>query len=422
MFNRAGGKTDVDGYARLACLLMVAALPLLLVVHRAMADVFFSLVALVFLLRSIWLRDWECLKPIEHRWMIGLWLYTCVLVAPFADDRLKAMEEALIWIRFPVLFMALRCWLVKSRDDVKLLLAIMLPTLAVAWLDTVTQAVTGHSLSGHEPNFGRLTGPLEKPVIGMYLAKLSLGLCGGIMLLFLDGKRWRSVAAMMVLAAMVWTVFASGERTASILYIGGVGTMLLAIAWRRPAFRLPMLAGVALMACGMALMATQSDFLQERLTLLEEQASSPEAVMEKSPYGQLWEAAWISWKDAPVLGHGIRSFRKLCPPLAKEHAVWYCDLHPHNHYMEWLVETGLIGVMGYLGLAVLLVWQVARGLRRADIADVPQWAAALGMLVLCFFPGATQSFFSNWPAILHWLGLSMAIAVLNVTFASATRP
>lgn len=414
MFTKADGKPDTGAYLKLLCLLMVGTLPLLLVVHRAMADVFFSLVALIFLARSAWLRDKEWLKPLEHRWMIGLWLYTCLLVAPFADDRLKALEEGLIWIRFPIFFMALRCWLVKSREDMKLLLALMLPVLAVAWLDTVVQAVMGVSLSGHEPNFGRLTGPLEKPVIGMYLAKLTLGLCGAVALMMLNGARWRMVAAMAVLAGLVWTVFASGERTASILYIGGVVVMLLAIAWRQPRFRLPMLAGMALMAGGMVLMATQSSFLQERLTLLEKQASSPEAVMEKSPYGQLWEAAWISWKDAPVLGHGIRSFRNLCPPLVKEHAVWYCDLHPHNHYMEWLVETGLLGVLGYVALAGLLVWNVVLGLREADRADVPQWAAALGMLVLCFFPGATQSFFSNWPAILHWLGLSMAIAVLNV--------
>jgi O-antigen ligase len=405
---------------RFWCLFAVAIMPLLLVMHRSLADVLLSLVAIAFLWRSFRLRDGSWLTPLEHRWMLGLWAYTVLVVPPFADVPLKALQEGFIWLRFIVFFIAIRHWLVKERQDMHLLLAIMLPVLTVAWIDTIVQAMTGWSVSGHATNFGRLTGPMEKPVIGMYFAKLTLGLAGMVGLCVMPAGKWPRMLAMLGLAGMVWTVFATGERTASILYSAGVVAMLMALGWKRPAWRMPMAIAVVVMIGGMALLASQSSFLQERVELLSEQASSSEAVIEKSPYGQLWKAAWIVWQDAPLLGHGIRSFRVLCPPLLKAGEVWYCDLHPHNHYMEWLVGTGLIGMLGYAALAAIMLWRVLQGLRQADMETVPAWAGALGMLVIIFCPlAATQSFFSNWPGMLQWLSLSLAFAALNIRPSSS---
>ncbi|MFQ5957854.1 MAG: O-antigen ligase family protein, partial [Alphaproteobacteria bacterium] len=111
-------------------------------------------------------------------------------------------------------------------------------------------------------------------------------------------------------------------------------------------------------------------------------------------------------------GIGLKNFRTECPEPAygqTEDVDARCDMHPHNMYLEWLSETGVIGLGGFLWLIGLWI--------RHFIAGARYWrheGAAVGLVVAVttyLWPvAAAMSFFTNWRAAVFWLVLGWALA------------
>lgn len=50
--------------------------------------------------------------------------------------------------------------------------------------------------------------------------------------------------------------------------------------------------------------------------------------------------------EKPFFGHGIKSFRFKCKDY--QHVANPCSSHPHNHLLQFLAETGMVGTLFYL--------------------------------------------------------------------------
>ena len=78
---------------------------------------------------------------------------------------------------------------------------------------------------------------------------------------------------------------------------------------------------------------------------------------KNSPYGEIYNTAFQIWMDNKLTGIGLNNFTYLCEndDRYKDKIKNYnCVSHPHNIYLQWLVETGIIGFfLFYLGLFLL---------------------------------------------------------------------
>ena len=59
-------------------------------------------------------------------------------------------------------------------------------------------------------------------------------------------------------------------------------------------------------------------------------------------YQAHYTVAFNMFKDRPLIGHGVKSFREACKETRYAHYNG-CTTHPHNFYMQSLAETGLFG-------------------------------------------------------------------------------
>ena len=96
--------------------------PFFLLIERSPADAWLSILALAFVLRSLFQRDGTWLS---HGWVRAAFIFwiVCLLSASLSSTPNYSLGEAISWFRFPLFAMATAFWL--GRDK-RLLYAMLL--------------------------------------------------------------------------------------------------------------------------------------------------------------------------------------------------------------------------------------------------------------------------------------------------------
>ena len=133
------------------------------------------------------------------------------------------------------------------------------------------------------------------------------------------------------------------------------------------------------------------------------------AVIERLAH---WQAAVNMATDAPLLGLGLGSYEVVYDTYRL--IFWEEALgHAHNHYLNMLAETGIVGLTAYIGFWLLII-RLAWSLRRHP--DSFARYTAIGLLG-CWVYIAVHSLFDN----LYVNNLFLHIGVLLSTLAILQR-
>jgi O-antigen ligase len=377
------------------------------------ADGACGLIGVLFLFHSWRTRSWGWTKDPVIRALLIAWAWMICIASPFAHDVPESFKVAIPWLRWVTLYAALTTWLLVSRGNLRLCALNIAGMLVFAMVDTVWQYHFGVSLTGHEVHESyRLTGPMDNVKVGIFISRLSFPAAAILLFQSMQARNLRaSWAALAFLCAAIIVVVLSGERTATFSCLLGIGLFCVMLAAAEPALRMKSLIALGVAALVVILLFATQPALQGRLAFLVTNLSD----FRQSAYGQLF---WVGYRlgiDNWLTGVGFKGFRELCLPFLDTGEVIQCNLHPHNHYIEWFAELGLPGLALYL-LAVLLLFRSAIQVFRANRGAARTLAAlVIATLAMYFFPLlATQSFFSNWPALLLWYSISIAMASLNM--------
>jgi len=134
----------------------------------------------------------------------------------------------------------------------------------------------------------------------------------------------------------------------------------------------------------------------------------------------LWSTAYKMFKENPVNGVGVRSFRYAYPDYASQDDPFVDfslpkekqkgQTHAHQVVLEFASDTGVIGLIGYT-IALWLIYVKWLPLAKRTGATI-----SLGYLValaVIFFPINThQSFFSSHWGQIVWMLIALAISAL----------
>jgi O-antigen ligase len=202
----------------------------------------------------------------------------------------------------------------------------------------------------------------------------------------------------------------SNERTALMTYCVGLFTASVLIFWRFKEARKTVLGFTILQIALLIFVYTTQNQFNSRVNESVQQIDT----FSNTTYGQLWIGSWEMWKANPITGVGMMNFRVVCPDLKANGIVTYCDLHSHNIYLEWLSETGIIGFVGFIAFLSTLAWMIVSRFFYAKQEQVILVVFAAAAMMPTFFPlAATQSFFSNWPAMMAWFSMALATGMIQ---------
>jgi len=391
-------------------LILLALLPALLLFWRGGADAVASIIGVSFLAVVIARRQWVLATHPILASLLAIWLLLNLLVSPLAVDSAASFSRSVAWLRFALLFAAVVTWLIQSRSDLKLVAYFWGAAIAFSILDGLVQLLRGVSLTGN-PMYGmvRVTGPLDRPNIGMFVARIGFPLLAAAPLLL--GSRVRTVYILAPATAIgLAFILLTGERSAALLAVAGLLTAALGSIMIFPRYRLHGLALIVLAGGVGTVVAMSSERIWGRITDLGTVLKH----FSESHYAELFSIGIDVWRTYPVFGAGMKNFEASCWAISASKVSDGCPSHPHNPYIEWLAETGAVGLAGYLVFRILLVVAAWPLLRSGNVARLTALLVAGCFVVLLFPLIATQSAFSNWPALVFWASLSLTAAIVRL--------
>lgn len=380
------------------------ALPLVLLHGRGLAEAAIDVAAAAFLVRSTLLGDWAWLRRPWVRVAALWWGWLVICSLPGVGQ--GSLPQALFLARFLLFVAALEGWVL--REAARRLWMIRLVRLSALYIvaQEALQLVTGHNLFGHgrRPS-GELTGPYEAPRAAPVLSRLLFpALLPPVAAWWARGGAWRAASAVAALGGVAAMVL-FGQRMPVLLT--GLGLVVSALL-------LPRLRGLVLAAglAGALLVGASAVLAPPTFDRLVTRFSAQMADWPDSQYGRLAARAASIAQAHPVMGLGFDAFRRACArpeywhgwpgvlrgergftyrpqPAADDPSVWrwigdygggglICAQHPHNHYVQAAVESGLPGLALFCALVLSWLAALGRGLwRRPDPLRVGLFVAAL---------------------------------------------
>jgi len=103
--------------------------PFIYLIERDPADLWLSLISLIFLIRCLRKKDWSWASQFWFKSALALWIFG-LFSAVTGPEPLFSFQQGFVWIRFPLYVAAAQVWLAKDRDiRILMLLTILIGML-----------------------------------------------------------------------------------------------------------------------------------------------------------------------------------------------------------------------------------------------------------------------------------------------------
>ncbi len=368
--------------------------PFFMLIERTPADLWLSTIAILFVSRTIFNRDWSIFRLFWVRAACLFWV-SCMLSASLSAYPLYSFGETVAWFRFPLFAMATALWL---ASDVRLANAMLLSTafglIIMCGILTAEFFVIGQQ-------GGRLMWPYGDPLPGSYVAKVGLPVFTVAVALAVScSGRLAVFSGALALFTLVISLV-TGERINFL--IRACGGMLAGLLWKPIWHRYLWLVGVEILAVILLfrfMPGVKNRFVDK---FIEQLPASNE-----SPYLQAMLPAVEAFKSHPFFGIGPGNFGQVCAELQAVKPSFSCHPHPHNFYVQLLGETGAFGLILGSVFIISIVWVCFKSSRKntKNVVAVTSWVIPFGL----FWPiASTADFFGQWNNIFLWSAVALSL-------------
>jgi O-antigen ligase len=370
--------------------------PFVFLIERTPADIWLTLLSIIFLVRCFLKKDWSWANQLWFRLALLFWVFS-LFSASISPDPLFSFSQGFVWIRFPLYAATAQVWLAKDRDIRVMMLISLLIGLMAMCLILACEVIL-------EPK-QRLTWPYGDLTPGGYISKVCMPIFIILISLIVGIKsRKYFVGSFISLISVIFSIL-TGERTNFILKV--CSGMLAALFWK-PSYK------KYLILLLVELLAVITIFL----TMPEKSDRFLNKFVKSIPIYNTNTDYWGSWRgglqqglSTPIIGIGPSGTRKTCKYLPDH---WlpgqnYCGNHPHNFYVQLFAETGIIGLILGTSMFVSIITLCYRNRKVIKYCPMAQTAfiIPLGM----FFPlQQFGSFFGQWGNLFIWISIGFAIA------------
>ena len=88
--------------------------PFFYLIERDPADLWLTLIAISFLVRSYITKEWEWINQRWVKYTFIFWMW-CMISSILSQDPLFSLQQSFVWIRFPMYAVAIQSWIGKEK-------------------------------------------------------------------------------------------------------------------------------------------------------------------------------------------------------------------------------------------------------------------------------------------------------------------
>ena len=374
--------------------------PIIYLIERDPADVWLSLIGVIFLIRSFIKKDWIWLKQTWFKFTLLFWLIA-MISGLLSIEPVYSFTEAFIWIRFPIYAVAAQSWLAKDRD----IKGIMFLSICLGMICMSSILI----LEILFENKNRLTWPYGDALPGSYLAKVCLPVfCTFIALITRSFSFSKVLLFSLVILVLLMTIL-TGERVSALILV--CSSILAGLVWKpKKSILLILIVSQLLVFLGIV---SFSSNLKSRLT---------NHFLTSIPLiGTIDHGVWPAWRggiqqglETPIIGVGPSMTRKRCDALQANEPKWLpgknlCANHPHNFYIQLFAETGIFGLIFGSFMILSIIIKCFNG--RLDNSSCPMIAISFIVPLAFFFPiQQFGNFFGQWGNLFIWFAIGFSLS------------
>ena len=396
---RVSARMPVLEKAETAARWLAVLTPIAIFAGPSIADIACSLTAVFFLVRSVLRGDFSWTQQAWIKATFAFWIFLCVR-SLFNDEILTGLHDALPFLRFFIFAAALQSFVLPDALWRQRLAFALIGGLTILCLDAVLQYVSGRDILGHAPHQSRLTAFYHHPWVGTTIAWLFIP--GALFLL----ERRHVLLGAAFGALCMATILLTGDRMAFLCALLAIAVIGVLFKQARRGFLIGVPVALVVIA---GVLWLNADIFERQIL------SSVQLIKTfwQSAYGVIWTSALKMSAAHPLFGVGLGEFNRICLDPVYGPLVPFgdprCATHPHNFYLEALVELGLTGLVMFVVMLAAILRQCAASFAKGP----PDWIAAglIATLLARLFPLASStSFHHAWSAVSFWLIVGWALA------------
>ena len=324
------------------------------------------------------------------------------------------------FVRFIFLFIAINYFFYIKKYDLSSFKIWTIVFLVVVF-DVYFERFYGTNILGfgsEEQDFGRrvISFFKDEPIAGAYLSGLLFIVAGYIFTIFKNKKRTFKIIPSFLLLIFLTSVLITGERSNTIRVFVGFLLFVFLLDYFKLRYKIIFSASFVVI---FFISLYQSEYLKERYVeqiynLFFTSEIKAQHDLKNNQYIKLYKSGLSVFKKNPVFGVGNKNYRvETCHKDKHDKFNYYCTTHPHQIYIEFLSEHGIVGTIISLSVFFIIIFKVLRQIIESkNYIQIGAFTYILSNFLPMIPSGA---FFSDFNITFFMLNLSLMYAVSDKT-------
>ncbi len=389
-------------------------IPLLLITGPFLSDLALSLIVIFFLVYVFRNKRFEFFQN-KFFYLFCIFYIYIVLNSLFQNQNFDSLKISIGYFRFGIFTLAVIHIINNNNKILKKLYFVFLIIFSILILDGFIQFYYGKNILGYPLSIGPRVSSFfnDELILGSYLSRFFPIFFALLVFLKKEINKVQYIFSCSIFILAEVLIFLSGERVAFFyMNLAAIFTFLAVKNFKK--LRLGLLLTSLALIFIISLIAPNTKhrvFLQtfDQMGLF----SDKEIVFFSLQHNEIYKTAINISKDNLIFGVGVKNFRHNCGQEKYKTSKYSCNTHPHNSYVQLLVELGITGlIFGFFILTFFFVciFKHFRYLLRGKYYFTDFQICLISSILISLWPLApTGNIFNNWLNIIYYFPVGILL-------------
>ena len=393
-------------------------IPLLLITGPFLSDLALSLIVIFFLIDVFKNKRFDYFQNKFFCYFVIFYVYL-VLNSLLQNQNFDSLKISIGYFRFGIFTLAVIFIINNNNQILKKLYFVLLITFTVLIVDGFIQFFYGKNILGYPLSIGPRVSSFFKDelILGSYLSRFFPIFFALLVFLNKEISKVQYIFSCSIFILAEVLIYLSGERVAFFyMNLAAVFTFLAVKNFKKVRLGILLTSLALIFIISLTFPNTKQRVFNQTFDQMGFFSEKPNMIFSHQ-HNDLYKTAINIAKDNLYFGVGVKNFRHECDLDKYKISEFSCNTHPHNSYIQLLVELGIIGlIFGFFIFAIFFVFifKHFRYLFRGKYYFTDFQICLISAILISLWPFApTGNFFNNWLNIIYYFPVGILLWSLD---------